>query len=105
MAVAKIDGTGAVVQRWFDVANLDEFAEKYGLSGPEYVEGKPNRGEVFDGSKFVKPEKTKAEKGKEKTDKDAEDAKALGGQAAARRVRGTATEADFIAAVKWAVKQ
>ena len=105
MAVAKIDAGGAVVQRWLDVKGLAEFTEKYGLEGSEYVEGKPNRGEVFDGEGFTKPEKTKSEKDREKADKDAEDAKALEGQAAARRVRGTATEADFIAAVKWAVKQ
>lgn len=45
--------------------------------------------------------KTKAEK----DDKDAKDAKDADGQAAARRVRGTATEADFIEAVKWVLRQ
>jgi len=105
MAVCEIDATGAVVQRWLDVKDLAEFTSKYGLDGPEYVEGKPARGEVLQGGKFVKPPKTKAAIDKEKTDKNAQDAAEAEGRAAALRIIGKGSEADFIAAVKWALRQ
>jgi len=102
MAVCKVDATGAVVQRWLDVKDLAKFTEKYGLDGPEYVEGNPARGEVLQGGKFVKPPKTKAKIDKEKAEKDAAEAE---GRAAALRIIGKGSEADFIAAVKWALRQ
>jgi len=55
MAVCKIDADGFVLQRWLDVKNLNALTEKYGLSGPEYVEGKPNRGDVYVDGAFVRP--------------------------------------------------
>jgi len=46
----------------------------------------------------VKPEKVKAKK-------DAKDAAEAEGRAAALRIIGEGSEADFIAAVKWALSQ
>ena len=70
--------------------------------GTVEVPVQPSPLHTFDGSKW----KLDATKDKAVKDaKDAKDAKAVEGQAAAGRVRGTATEADFIAAVQWAMKQ
>ena len=71
-------------------------------SGTIEVAVKPSANHDFDNGKWkLDPVKVKAEKDA----KDAKDAKVSEGQAAALRVRGTATEADFIEAVKWAMKQ
>ncbi len=56
MTVVLIEG-GKVDQVWRDVGTLDEFEEKYGLSGPEYIEGGHPSGTLFDGTTFTAPPK------------------------------------------------
>ena len=54
MGVVRIEG-GKVSQRWEDVKTLDRLAEKYGLSGEEYVVGKGRVGQLYDGATFSDP--------------------------------------------------
>ena len=61
MAVVEIQN-GVVVASWRDVADLEAFAAKYGLSGAQYIEADAVPGMEYSGGTFQTPARSLTEK-------------------------------------------